>query len=105
MAHENTGGPSILQNMMEKIITQSQQKSGDQEIDGTSMSANGAIENYLSQPLQSINESTYHYWKTYGNNGDKTQKCLANIARRFLTPPPTSTDVERLFREDFHCHF
>ena len=74
-------------------IRQGQEESGDQEIDGTAMSARAAVDDYLNKPLC---RDTFQFWKMYGTSADKTQKCLAKLARHYLTPPPTTTDVERL---------
>ena len=51
-----------------------------------------------SPPIQ---KGSLKYWRTYeskavGDN-NKAKKALAKLARKVLTPPPTSTDVERLF--------
>ena len=41
----------------------------------------------------------YRFWKNYelSVNGCKVKEALLRVVRRFLTPPPTSTNVERLF--------
>ena len=39
------------------------------------------------------------YYKDFQNssNGCKVKEAFLRVARKFLTPPPTSTNVERLF--------
>ena len=59
------------------------------------MSPHAAVEDYLCRPI-SEDTDTFQFWKEYSKNGNKTQKCLARLARIYLTPAPTSTDVERL---------
>lgn len=80
---------------MAKIISKSQQKAGDHEIDGIATTAAKAVEDYLSKPIHD-DMDTFHFWRDYEKEGDVTQKCLAKLARIYLTPAPTSTDVERL---------
>ena len=87
--------PSKLRGIMAKILSKSQQQSGDHELAGTGMTVNAAVEDYLSKPMYE-DMDTFHFWKEYSKSGDVTQRCLANLARLHLTPPPTSTDVERL---------
>ena len=101
---ESTANPSILHGLMSQIISESQQVTGDQEIDGTAMTASAAVEHYLSKPLDSLSpdtnsrtDTTFQFWKFYGKNGDKTQKCLADLARKYLTLPPTSTGMCKIF--------
>ena len=39
------------------------------------------------------------FWKEYDQKaeGNKVMKALARLAKQYLTPPPTSTDLKRLF--------
>ena len=85
--------PSMLRGIMKGIIS----KSGHRGFDGTGMTPSAAVEDYLSNPIHDEMD-TFHFWKKYSKSGNATQKCLANLARLYLTPPPTSTDVERLGR-------
>ena len=41
----------------------------------------------------------YRFWKSYESNmnGCRFKKAFLAVVRRYLTPPPTSTNVERLF--------
>ena len=62
--------------------------------------ARKAIEDYLSLPLSDPaenGEDAFKFWSNYSVTTNKAQKSLCHLARIFLTPPPTSTDVERLF--------
>ena len=55
------------------------------------------LESYLSSPVQE--KGCLKFWKKYEteSNGNPVKKALARLAKQFLTPPPTSTDIERLF--------
>ena len=88
-----SGKSSLLSKRKSKIIEKGQQESGDLEIDGTAMSALKAVDDYLNRPLC---DDTFEFWKMYSKSADKTQQCLSKLARHYLTPPPTTTDVERL---------
>ena len=57
--------------------------------------AKKALDQYLSLPV--TESDTYGFWRSYEKTTDMAQKSLCKMARIFLTPPPTSTDVERLF--------
>ena len=41
----------------------------------------------------------HRYWKKFSDssNGCKVKEALIDVVRRYLTSPPTSTNVERLF--------
>ena len=54
------------------------------------------IESYLSSKLVNNNLA---FWAKYSADGKdcKIKMALANLAKRYLTPHPTSTNVERLF--------
>lgn len=81
---------SALDKRMAKIIERGQQESGDQDIAGAGMSANAAVHDYLSRPLC---KDTFEFWKKYGHSTEKAQRCLSELARVFLTPPPTTTGI------------
>ena len=54
------------------------------------------INKYLSEPV--IVSSPLQYWKEYEHSSKSDiEKGLVSLAKKYLTPPPTSTDVERLF--------
>ena len=88
--------PTSLQNLMAEIIAQGQ-GSEENATDGLRASATMAIDQYLSQPIPrdpdnpTRNLDTFHFWRSYEKTGDLAQRCLCNLAKRFLTPPPTST--------------
>ena len=81
-------------------VAQSERAAGDIEIDSTRILAKKTIDNYLNLPLsdpEENGEDTFKFWRNYSVTKDRAQKALCELARRYLTPPPTSTDVERLF--------
>ena len=84
---------SSLDKVMAKIIKRGQQESGDQEIEGAGMSANAAIQEYLSRPLC---DNTFEFWKRYSRSTERAQKCLSDLARIYLTPPPTTTGMIKI---------
>ena len=52
------------------------------------------LKNYsISQP----SEKCFTFWKEKSSSGNRIWKVLSNIAESYLTPYPTTTDVERLF--------
>ena len=51
------------------------------------------IEDYANKPV--VN-NCFDYWREMAK-GDRMQSEFARLARRFLTPPATTVDVERLF--------
>ena len=52
---------------------------------------------FLKEPLETID--CLKYWKKFEAKaeGNVVKRALARLAMQALTPPPTSTDVERLF--------
>ena len=47
-----------------------------------------------------IIENHFRFWQTYEQSAspsDRIKKALLKVVRRHLTPPPSSTNVERLF--------
>ena len=81
----------MVENLYQSIVTESQVEAGDMEIDGQRLSARNVIDTYLNLPLTKHGEGTYIFWKKYSKSNDVAQKGLAQLARVYLTPPPTST--------------
>ena len=87
----------MVKNLMKSIIAESQAESAeDTEIDGVRITAQATIDHYMNLPLSEYEEGTYKFWKKYSKSGDNAQQCLSNVARFYLTPPATSTDVGML---------
>ena len=55
------------------------------------------LENYCSESPLDDGESTFKYWKHKSESIDPMERILAQVAEIYLTPPGTSSDVERLF--------
>ena len=84
----------VVGNLMQARIARSQALSADDvEVDGIIQTAQTAIDNYLKLPLSGYEEGTYKFWKNYSKSCDRGQRCLSKLARHYLTPPPTSTDI------------
>ena len=101
-----TTGRTVLQGVMSRIISRKQGSAGDLETDSFMRSANKAVDHYLNLPLdpldidqKSTSNTTFMFWKNYSETGDRAQKSLSALARIYLTPAPTSSDVERLGSE------
>ena len=91
----------VIDNLMMAIIAQNQRETGDSEADTARIVAKATLQNYLNLPIctddpgNNVKADTFQFWKDYSVTTDKAQKLLANIARTYLTPPPTSCCVER----------
>lgn len=91
-----SSGQPILSGLMNKIIKKGQVGQDETQVeDRLKTAAKKALDTYLSLPVSE--EDTFSFWNSYQKTPDKVQKSLCRQARHFLTPPPTSTDVERLF--------
>jgi len=53
------------------------------------------VESYEKSP--NVNSNAFAYWKDVHDSGDKLKQAFAALAKKYITPPPTSVDVERLF--------
>ena len=56
-----------------------------------------AIQNYCDQECRGDDVNPLQYWQMASKSPDIIQKKIADFASYYLTPPPTSVDVERLF--------
>ena len=56
------------------------------------------INDYLEKPLLSQSDNPLDFWREY-TNGDRLQQALSKVAKRYLTPPCSTVDVERLFSD------
>ena len=81
-----------IKNLMKKAVDASQ-KNDEQD----AITAEDVLNNYLKSPIEE--KKCLEYWKEYEKNagGCKIKMALARLAKKHLTPPATSTDVERLF--------
>ena len=64
---------------------------------GNSSTAESVIKDYLSSELES--SRSLSWWSKYEAmaEGNNIKLALCKLARKYLTPPPTSTNCERLF--------
>ena len=65
-----------------------QEETGDQAIEGSGMTAYAAVQDYFTRPLC---DDTFEFWKSYSMSTERAHRCLAELARKYLTPPPTTT--------------
>ena len=97
---ETSSSLPVFGNLMSAIIRQNQLQTGDSETNITRMCAQGALDHYLNLPVLAAKKGsekpdsmsdTFLFWKSYMQSPDKAQRKLCEIARHFLSPPPTST--------------
>ena len=77
---------------MSQLITQNEGSHAN-EIDAMRTSAKDVLDTYLNQPAIGLDQDTLCFWKTLSMSTDKAQKSLCDLARHYLTPPPTSTGM------------
>ena len=54
------------------------------------------LSSYATSPLEKMDKSISFFWKNMAQ-GDKYEKAFSEVAKKWLTPPPSNVDVERLF--------
>ena len=52
---------------------------------------------YANSPTIDVQSDIFEYWKKVSNSIQPLEKAFAKLASYYLTPPPTSVAVERLF--------
>ena len=90
----DNGKNVALSDIMLKIIAQCQSQSGPDALSSSKMSEE-VLSEFLNSPMAS---QCLEFWKKFEKNSTcKVKLALTKVAKKYLTPPPTSTDVERLF--------
>jgi len=88
---EEMKGQSSFQRLMASMKQKANEASRAQ-----TATVESVIEEYLTSKLSNNNLA---FWAKYSADGKncKIKMALSNLAKRYLTPHPTSTNVERLF--------
>ena len=65
--------------------------------DSPRMEAYNFLKEYSSSPVMEEDEDVLLLWKGMSQSTKRIEKAAAKLAEYYLTPPPSSVDVERLF--------
>ena len=86
---------SIIQQIVKKIRLEEEER--NVEMEAGVVTAESLMELYLKEPLQE--HKPLSYWKLYEKNAGncKVKAAFLSVVKKLLTPPATSTNVERLF--------
>lgn len=87
------GSSSILQNLRKRIC-----RDRERHVEDANATVRSTVEAYLRLPLEEFR--CLRFWKQYEEAvapGDHLKKALLRVVKQHLTPPPSSTNVERLF--------
>ena len=84
-----------IESIMKKVIADNQEQ--DDYVSQDHYKENETITDFLSSPVES--SRCLEFWEEFekGVGGNNVKLALVQLAKKYLTPPPTSTDVERLF--------
>ena len=98
----NVSDPSEEENSFEKsmanIIRSQSPTKNDSIDDDLRFNIKSYLQKYESSKTLPFKHSPLTYWKDYESSTEKPWgKALACIAKVYLSAPPTSADVERLF--------
>ena len=88
-------GSYTIDAIMKKVIAENDEK--EVQSDENSNKEEKLVKDFLSSPVEKT--KCLDYWEEYekGAGGNEVAVAFAHLAKKYLTPPPTSTDVERLF--------
>jgi len=62
-----------------------------------SMEVQKFLEEYSNSKLMEEDDNIFEYWKNMSKSTKPIERVAAKLAEYYLTPPPSSVDVERLF--------
>ena len=81
-------------NIMKNKVNQERNETEDQN----SETPESVLKDFLSGKLE---DSNLPFWQNYQERkkDSKISQVMCRLARKYLTPPPSSTDVERLFSQ------
>ena len=82
--------------MSRKKPAKTEQKPAKNSVESHEDKIKQLLSDYSSSPLEKMDQSISFFWRNM-SQGDKYQKAFSQVAKRYLTPPPSSVDVERLF--------
>ena len=93
---ENKVQSTSIQSVMDKMIKRSQGNSNlGQELAGPGIKE--LMDRYKNKPVADLDSNPLDYWKNLSVTTDPLEKSFCELAKKYLTPPPTSVSVERLF--------
>ena len=72
-------------------------KSIHEQQDSPKMEAYNFMKEYSNSTVMEEEEDVFEYWKSMSLSTKPVERAAAKLAEYYLTPPPTSVDVERLF--------
>ena len=84
---------TTLSNTREEIMKQSIQ---DQQ-ESPKMEAEKFMQHYSNSSIMEEDSNAFDFWKTMSKSTKPVERAAAKLAEFYLTPPPSSVDVERLF--------
>ena len=65
--------------------------------DSPKMEAEDFMNQYSNSSIMEEDSNVFDFWKTKSQSTKPVEKAAAKLAEFYLTPPPSSVDVERLF--------
>ena len=69
----------------------------DEEVEEVRVDATNNVERVNVDDSESDGDIHLKFWEKFQKKDGKYSRALARLAKKYLTPPPTSTCVERLF--------
>ena len=94
-SNDSTTNLNDFDQQMKNIIMKQQSKVP--KVSNESTMASDYLEKYDQENAIGTRASSLHYWKKEHDSRHPIAILLSKLACYYLTPPPTSTDVERLF--------